>query len=192
MSASVKFLRRKFKHQRGIYLRFQTKSSRKFPMEGDIIIQFYIQRTRSRFYSINWSRYRDYIKKIFKKENIPSKWLDTLTTYVVVSTIIGARLGHFIFYEPEYFIHNPIQILKIWEGGLASHGAAIGILIALLIFSRKINMPYLWILDRIVIVVALAGLNFATLVVAGHPWSITYAFGLWGAKLWSAVGGDLS
>jgi len=95
--------------------------------------------------------------KIFKKENIPSKLLDTATTYMVVSTVIGARLGHFLFYEPEYFLQNPVQILKIWEGGLASHGAAIGILIALYIFSRKINKPYFWILDRIVIVVALAG-----------------------------------
>lgn len=94
---------------------------------------------------------------IFKKEKIPHKMLDTLTTYMVVGTVIGARLGHCLFYEPEYYLANPIKILKIWEGGLASHGAAIGILAALWLFARKARKPYIWILDRIVIVVALAG-----------------------------------
>jgi prolipoprotein diacylglyceryl transferase len=94
---------------------------------------------------------------IFKREKIPQKLLDTLTTYMVVGTVIGARLGHCLFYEPEYYLADPIKILKVWEGGLASHGAAIGILIALWLFARKAKRPYIWILDRIVIVVALAG-----------------------------------
>ncbi len=99
---------------------------------------------------------------IFKKEHIPQKLLDTLTTYMVVGTVVGARLGHCLFYDPVYYLSNPIRILKIWEGGLASHGAAIGILIALWLFSRKAKKPYLWILDRIVIVVALAGFFIRT------------------------------
>lgn len=94
---------------------------------------------------------------IFKQEKIPAKMLDTLTTYMVVGTVIGARLGHCLFYEPAYYLADPIKILKVWEGGLASHGAAIGILIALWLFVRKAKKPYIWILDRIVIVVALAG-----------------------------------
>lgn len=94
---------------------------------------------------------------IFKREKIPPKMLDTLTTYMVVGTVIGARLGHCLFYEPAYYLADPIKILKVWEGGLASHGAAIGILIALWLFVRKAKKPYIWILDRIVIVVALAG-----------------------------------
>jgi prolipoprotein diacylglyceryl transferase len=99
---------------------------------------------------------------IFKKEHIPQKLLDTLTTYMVVGTVIGARLGHCLFYDPVYYLSNPIRILQVWEGGLASHGAAIGILLALYIFSRKAKKPYLWILDRIVIVVALAGFFIRT------------------------------
>ncbi len=94
---------------------------------------------------------------IFKGEKVPPKLLDTLTTYMVVGTVIGARLGHCLFYEPEYYLADPIKILKVWEGGLASHGAAIGILFALWLFARKAKRPYIWILDRIVIVVALAG-----------------------------------
>lgn len=94
---------------------------------------------------------------IFKREKIPQKMLDTLTTYMVVGTVIGARLGHCLFYEPAYYLSDPIKILKVWEGGLASHGAAIGILIALWLFVRKARKPYIWVLDRVVIVVALAG-----------------------------------
>ena len=97
------------------------------------------------------------MQKIFNKEAVPIKVLDELTTTMVVSVIVGARLGHCLFYEPAYYLSNPIEILKIWEGGLASHGASIGILIGLYIFSRKNHKPYIWIMDRIVIVVALGG-----------------------------------
>jgi len=95
--------------------------------------------------------------KIFKKEKVAPKLLDTITTYMVIGTVVGARLGHCLFYEPEYYLSSPLKILKIWEGGLASHGAAIGILIALYFFARKASKSYMWVLDRIVIVVALAG-----------------------------------
>lgn len=95
--------------------------------------------------------------KIFKKENIPFLLLDKLTTFMVIATVAGARLGHCLFYEPEVYLSNPILILKIWEGGLASHGAAIGIIIALYYFSKKTKRPVLWVMDRIVITVALAG-----------------------------------
>jgi prolipoprotein diacylglyceryl transferase len=69
---------------------------------------------------------------------------------------VGARLGHTLFYEPEYYLKNPLEILKIWKGGLASHGWAIGILIALGLYYRKYRIPFLWLMDRLVIVVALA------------------------------------
>lgn len=95
--------------------------------------------------------------KIFKWEKIPAKLLDTITTYMVVGTVVGARLGHCLFYEPAYYLSHPLKILMVWEGGLASHGAAIGILFAIYLFTRKVNKPYLWAMDRIVIVVALAG-----------------------------------
>ena len=97
------------------------------------------------------------MQKIFKQEGLTVELLDKLTVYVAVGTIIGARLGHVLFYDPSYYLSNPVEILKIWRGGLASHGAAIGILVALYYFARKNKKPYLWILDRIVIVVALAG-----------------------------------
>jgi prolipoprotein diacylglyceryl transferase len=96
---------------------------------------------------------------VFKNENIDLKILDSLTMTMVLSTVIGARLGHCLFYSPEYYLLNPIEILKVWEGGLASHGAGVGIIIGLYIFTKKFpHIKLLWILDRIVITIALAGM----------------------------------
>ncbi|MFC0261823.1 prolipoprotein diacylglyceryl transferase [Fontibacter flavus] len=95
---------------------------------------------------------------IYRKEGQDERLVDKLTIYMVLSTIIGARLGHVLFYEPEKYLSNPIDILKVWEGGLASHGAAIAILFALYLYARKIpTQSYLWVVDRIVIVVAMTG-----------------------------------
>jgi phosphatidylglycerol---prolipoprotein diacylglyceryl transferase len=96
-------------------------------------------------------------KKIFKKEGHPLELLENLLVYLAFGTIIGARLGHVLFYSPAEYFKDPVSILKVWEGGLASHGAAIGILIALYLFVRKYKFNYLWLLDRIAIVIALSG-----------------------------------
>ena len=95
-------------------------------------------------------------ERIVKKELLPSNYLDSLTIYMAIGTIVGARLGHCLFYEPSYYLANPLEILKIWQGGLASHGAAVGIILSLYLFSRKTKRPLIYILDRIVITVALA------------------------------------
>ncbi len=98
------------------------------------------------------------LKHIFAKEGSSIEWLDSLLMYVLAGTVIGARLGHCLFYEPEYYLSHPIEILKVWEGGLASHGAAVGILIALAIYSKKVTKKsMIWALDRLLLVVALAG-----------------------------------
>ncbi|MBA7526102.1 Phosphatidylglycerol--prolipoprotein diacylglyceryl transferase [subsurface metagenome] len=109
------------------------------------------------------------LSKIFRKEGLSIELLDKLTFYMVISTIIGARFGHCIFYEPEIYLKNPLKIILPFEGkigvdfhftgyqGLASHGGAIGILIGLYIYARKFKRPYLWVLDRIAIVTALTG-----------------------------------
>lgn len=94
----------------------------------------------------------------FKKEGHDENLVDKLTIYMVLATIIGARLGHVLFYEPQRYLSNPIDILKVWEGGLASHGAAIAILFALWLYAKRTpGQSYLWVVDRIVIVVALTG-----------------------------------
>lgn len=100
--------------------------------------------------------------RFFKLEDIKIEVLDRLTIYMAIGTLVGARLGHVFFYEPQDYLKNPIEILEVWHGGLASHGAAIGILIALYFFCRKEKRSYFWTLDRIVITVALAGFFIRT------------------------------
>jgi phosphatidylglycerol---prolipoprotein diacylglyceryl transferase len=97
------------------------------------------------------------MNRIFRNENLKEGVLDRLTVYMAIGVIVGARLGHCLFYEPGYYLSHPLEILKIWHGGLASHGAAIGILLALWFFVRKEKKEYTWIIDRIAIVVALSG-----------------------------------
>ncbi|MDR2885428.1 MAG: prolipoprotein diacylglyceryl transferase [Rikenellaceae bacterium] len=92
-----------------------------------------------------------------RREGYPPKVFDSIFWFATLSTIIGARLGHCLFYEPAYFLEHPWQILNLRQGGLASHGAAVGLLLGLWLFSRKNKMPYIWSLDRIMIAVAIAG-----------------------------------
>lgn len=95
---------------------------------------------------------------IFKRENRSEHDLNDLVWYMILGTVIGARLGHCFFYNPDYYLAHPLEIIQVWKGGLASHGAAIGILTALYLFvSKKKNFSFLWIVDRIVITVALSG-----------------------------------
>ncbi len=97
------------------------------------------------------------MSKIFKNENLNEEVLDRLTIYMAIGVIGGARLGHCLFYEPSYYLRHPLEILAIWHGGLASHGAAIGILLAIWFFTKKYRKDYFWVLDRVAIVVALSG-----------------------------------
>jgi len=123
------------------------------------------------------------LTKFFNKEGVPIKVLDTITTYMLVATIIGARLGHVFFYDWAYYSQHPVEILYIWQGGLASHGAAIGILLAIYYFSIKEKRSFLWAMDRIVIVTALGGFlirtgNLMNSEIYGHitdlPWGFIF------------------
>jgi phosphatidylglycerol---prolipoprotein diacylglyceryl transferase len=133
------------------------------------------------------------LSKIFKKEGLPIDLLDKLTFYMVICTIIGARLGHCIFYEPEVYLRHPLKMILPFEGtigkdfrftgyqGLASHGGAIGIIIGLYIYARKVKQPYLWVLDRIGIVTALAGAcirtgNLFNSEIYGHQTNLPWGF----------------
>lgn len=107
--------------------------------------------------------------------------LDKLLLYVLIATIIGARLGHVIFYDLGYYLRNPSQIIAIWQGGLASHGAAIGIILAMYLYIKKVpKMSFLWLADRVVIVVAIAGAfirtgNFINSEIIGRPTDLPWA-----------------
>ncbi len=121
------------------------------------------------------------MRRMFRFEGKSAKDLDSLVNYMVLGTLIGARLGHCLFYDPEFYLTNPIEIFKIWRGGLASHGAAIGIFGALYLYARnRTDQSYLWILDRIVVTVALGGFfirigNFFNSEIYGTPTDLPWA-----------------
>lgn len=122
------------------------------------------------------------VKRMFKSEGIPEKWLDKLLLYVMIATIIGARLGHVFFYDWGYYSQNPEKIIAVWEGGLASHGGAVGIIIALWFYSKKVShKSILWILDRVVVPIAFAGCfirlgNLMNSEIIGIPTGTDYGF----------------
>ena len=92
------------------------------------------------------------VRRIFEYEKLPEKWFDSLFFYMLVGIVAGARLGHCLFYQPGYYLANPIEILKIWEGGLASHGGVIGIIIAVWLYSKRItHKSMLWTFDRVMV-----------------------------------------
>jgi prolipoprotein diacylglyceryl transferase len=132
------------------------------------------------------------LSKIYKRENVSIHLLDKLTIFIVVGTLIGARLGQVFFYEFGYYKQHLLEIILPfsikqgnfeWTGyqGLASHGGAIGILIALAWYCKKYKQPFLRVIDRLVIVVALSGFfirvgNLFNSEIIGKPTHVFWAF----------------
>ena len=133
------------------------------------------------------------LSRIFKKQGLKQELLDRLTVYMVLSTIIGARLGHCLFYEFSYYSQHPLEIILPFRGhmgtdfeftgymGLASHGAAVGIIIGILLFARKTKSSFFWTMDMIVMVTALAGCfirlgNLMNSEIYGNPTKSTNGF----------------
>ncbi len=129
------------------------------------------------FYLVRW---------MYQREDKPEKDLESVLLYMILGAIIGARLGHCLFYRPDYYLANPLEIIAFWKGfrGLASHGGALGILVSLFIFSRRHpDQPYLWLLDRVAGPTALGGFfirmgNLMNSEILGlpsdAPWAMTF------------------
>lgn len=121
------------------------------------------------------------VARMFRRENKPLEDLDSLLTWLVVSTVVGARLGHCLFYEPERYLADPVSILKVWEGGLASHGGTFAILVSMWFYTRsRPEQPYLWLCDRLTVPIALAASfirlgNFFNSEIIGHPTDLPWA-----------------
>lgn len=118
---------------------------------------------------------------MMKKEKNDVTIPDTLLYYLAIAVVVGARLGHCLFYDPVSYLANPIEILYIRDGGLASHGAAIGILIALYFAAKKHHTTFWYMTDRVVIFVAFAGflVRFGNLLnseIYGHATSLPWGF----------------
>jgi phosphatidylglycerol:prolipoprotein diacylglycerol transferase len=135
-----------------------------------------------------------FMNRIFRIEGRTEKELDTLTLYIILGTVIGARLGHCLFYGPwfdeyneagmlinEGYLSHPLNMLKIYEGGLASHGGAIGIITGMFLYCRKTKENWLWICDRLVVVVPLASMcirlgNLINSEIIGKVTNVPWAF----------------
>jgi phosphatidylglycerol---prolipoprotein diacylglyceryl transferase len=151
-----------------------------------------------RWYGLMWalafigSHY--FMNKVYRTEGRTNKELDSLTLYIILGSVIGARLGHCLFYGPwfdeydqygriinEGYISHPLNMLKVYEGGLASHGGAIGIIIAMILYCRKTGESWLWLFDRLVIVVPFAGMcirigNLINSEIIGKVTTVPWAF----------------
>ncbi len=154
---------------------------------GSFSIRWY-----SLFFLIGFAIGFQIMKKFFKHEGKPEEWLDSLLLYLMIGTVLGARIGHCVFYDWDYFSQHLLEIILpvrfepefkfIGYRGLASHGGAIGIILMMWLFSRnvtKLNM--LWILDRVVIPVALTGMfirlgNLMNSEILGNPTNVSWAF----------------
>jgi prolipoprotein diacylglyceryl transferase len=122
-----------------------------------------------------------FLQWIYRREDRPVDDVHDLALYVVAGTLLGARLGHVLFYDPAYYLSRPWSILAVWEGGLASHGALVGILLSVWLYSRRaIGQPFLWIMDRIALAMPLTislvrvG-NFFNSEILGHPSNAPWA-----------------
>ena len=124
-------------------------------------------------------------RNFFRRENKPLELLDTLLWTLMICTIVGARLGHVFFYQPDYYLAHPGEILKVWHGGLASHGGTIAIMIGMWWFvkkyGRKHNFGYIWLLDRLAVATAFAAMfirlgNLMNSEIYGHETSLPWGF----------------
>ncbi len=123
--------------------------------------------------------------KLYRDAGRTLEELERLLTYILIATVVGARLGHVLFYDPLFYLTHPAEILAVWQGGLASHGAAIGILLAMWLYVKKTRgMNFLWLADRVVVAVAIGGAfirtgNFINSEIIGKPtdlpWAVIFA-----------------
>lgn len=161
------------------------------PDDTIIDLGFYALRWYSILFALGFVFSYLILKRQFKKEKVEEDKLERLTIYIVLATVIGARLGHCLFYDFDYYSQHILEIFLpftfepsfefIGYQGLASHGGALGILIALVLYSRKYKMNILWVADKLALVMPLAfGLirlgNLMNSEILGSSATVPWAF----------------
>lgn len=148
----------------------------------DIIHSFVTVRWYGLMFAIGFWLGYNIVAKMYKREGAPESWMTSLLIYVGIATVVGARLGHVFFYQWDYYSAHPWKILATWEGGLASHGGAIGIIIAILLYSRFVtHRNPLWTFDRLTVAIALVGClirigNLMNSEIFGHATTLPWGF----------------
>ncbi len=143
---------------------------------GPVAIRYY-----SLMFVIGFMTMDYYVKKLFVKHGKDPALVSSLTNYIVIGMIVGARLAHCFFYDPGYYLSHPFDILKVWQGGLASHGGYVGVMVAVSLYLRKHkDMTFLWITDLIagpcLFVGGLIRLgNFFNSEIVGRPSDVPWA-----------------
>ena len=131
--------------------------------------------------------------RLFRKEQYPENWVDKLFIYCIVSSVIGARLGHCLFYEWDFYTAHPVEILKIWKGGLASHGGVFALILALIIYSKKVTKKNVWwLFDRMIPAVAIVCLcirfgNLMNSEIFGFPTTLPWGFEFVRSREWQEL-----
>jgi len=121
-----------------------------------------------------------FMKWVYRLEGKNVDDLESMFLYIVIGIVLGARLGHCLFYDPAYYFAHPMEIFAVWKGGLASHGGGSGVIFALYLFAKKFKLNYLWLLDRVAIPTALFGVfvrlgNFMNSEIVGKPTDVPWA-----------------
>ena len=137
------------------------------------------------FFALGFLSGYEIMAQIYRREGRPLENLSSLSLYLILGTIIGARLGHVLLYQPDYYLKHPWEILMVWEGGLASHGGFAGVMIAIYLYLKKYReLSFLQLADRLAIPCLLAATlirigNFFNSEILGTPsnlpWAIVFA-----------------
>jgi len=146
---------------------------------GSIQLRWYGVLFVSSFFVGLWA-----LERIYRREGKDTSVLENFLMYLIVGAVIGARLAHCLFYEPDFYLSHPLEILYVWKGGLASHGGMIGTLVAIYVFAKRYDQSYIWLVSRETIAGTITAIfvrvgNFFNSEILGlpsdKPWAIVFS-----------------
>lgn len=131
------------------------------------------------FFAVGFLSGYYFANREFRNRNLNTEGLDKLLGYMIAGTLVGARLGHCLAYDPQFYLTHPVEILKIWQGGLASHGGGLGLILTTLLYCKIYKYNFLNLADLLCIPTAFVGGmirvgNFFNSEIYGKPTDADY------------------